>query len=175
MAGRWAWRFASVLAVLISAKSADAAWFHTKGNDDPFKGGAEHIAMAVELDGFSAGFRCTSLDDLTLLFIVPEKPEPEHLTLAKALPIKLLVIIDDGGKIELDAALETTPDRTSYRVASSDERVAEIARSAASARRRFALAAETLGKIMWSKSFNVSGSTRALKPLIAGCGLSRSE
>lgn len=150
---------------------ADAAWLHQRGNDDPFRGGAEHIVIASELDGYVAGFRCTSVDDLTLMLIVPEKPDATHLVWARSLPMKLLVIIDDGDKHSFDAVLETTPNLEKYRVSTDDEGVEAIAHAAAAARRRFALAAELNGKLLWSKSFRVAGSSRALKPLIAGCEL----
>ena len=165
------WTAAAAMAALAIAAPASAAWLHKKGNDDPFKSGAEHIAFASEFDGYAAAFRCTSRDDLTLMFIVPEKPEPSHLALASALPNKLLDIVDDGEKIGFGAGLETTPDLTNYRVAASDSEVASIAHAVASARRRFALAGELNGKVVWSKAFSVGGSRRALQPLIDGCKL----
>jgi hypothetical protein len=128
--------------------------------------------MAVEI-GFTAGFRCSSRGDLTLLFVVPEKPDPTDAGLAGKLPVKLLVVVDDAARVALDAKLETTPDRSMYRIASSDARVADVVKAAAAARRRFALAGEVFGQLMWSRAFSVAGARGALLPLIRGCGLDK--
>jgi hypothetical protein len=127
--------------------------------------------LAADFDGFAAGFRCTSNDDLVLLFIAPEKPDPDHSAVLGILPMKLLVVVDDESKISLTATLETTPDGSNYRLVSDDEKVAGIAHSVAKAKRRFALAGEINGNLAWSKSFSVSGSRRAMQPLISGCRL----
>lgn len=162
---------ALLLTAGVAVGSAHAQWVYQRGEDDPFKGGAEHIALAISGDGFMAGFRCTSPADATLMLITQEKPKgPELLALAVA-KVRLLVIVDAAAKIVIPADIEVTPDGERFRVAGTGSLVAEVAHAAAAAKQRVALAGEIEGRIAWSKAFPVQGSRRALQPLLDGCKL----
>jgi hypothetical protein len=91
---------AQVLSALIASVGlAHAEWLHNV-EDDPFRGGEVHVAMAIATDfsGFVTGFRCSSADDLTLVFVTPEKTKDIPVPGIDKIPVKLLVITDDAEK-----------------------------------------------------------------------------
>ena len=104
--------FLVLILIVLPAGTASAQWFH-KSDDDPFKGKATHLAMTMK-SGQSAAFRCSGSDDLTLLFIVPEKVTDTTTKMLRAAGVKLLIIIDDAPKIELDAEVEAVGEATEH-------------------------------------------------------------
>ena len=152
---------------LSATVSANAQWIH-RSQEDPFKGKATQLAMTMK-SGQSAAFRCSSADDLTLVYIIPEKVTDATTRMLAAADLKLLVIVDDAPKIELDAQLETTPSGDSYRLEASTEEVAKILHMVAAAKRRFAVASEFVGQSFYPTIFAVDGSRSALSKLISGC------
>lgn len=156
--------------VILSAP-VDAQWLHQQGEDDPFAGGRQQLAITVSSMGVLAAFRCTSADDLSLLFVSTEKPDEDTREIAAKLPTKLLVIVDDEPKTELDASVDTTPQGDRFRFTATGEGIAVLARKTAAAKRRFAVAVELLGQRLSSQAFGVSGSRRAIEALIRGCRL----
>jgi hypothetical protein len=150
---------------------AQAQWIHQQGEDDPFAGGRQQLAVTVSGAGMLSAFRCTSEKDLALLFVTSEKPDAETRGILSKVPIKLLVIVDDDPKLTLDAELDTTPDGDRYRFTATSEQIVAIARRTAAAKRRFAVAVEILGQRLSSQAFGTSGSRRAIEALIRGCRL----
>lgn len=160
---------AGVLLIAGSHRAA-AEWLHKKGTDDPFKGGSEQIAMSIEFGtGQMIGVKCTTIDDVTLIFVPYEKPDASTAQLLPLLKARLLVIIDDQPKVELSATLVITPDGERLRIDADGPEVVKLVPSIASAKRRVALAGEINGKVAWSQAFGMSGSRRALQPLMASC------
>jgi hypothetical protein len=158
--------FAIVL-VMSAVSPASAQWLHN-AEDDPFKGKATHVAMTAKAGQF-AGFRCSGQDDLALLFSIPEKVTSDATKLLNLASLKLLVIVDDLPKIELDAEMQITPDGNTYRLEADSDEVAKIVHAVAGAKRRFAVASEMMGKTFYSTVFGVDGSRSALNKLISGC------
>lgn len=165
-------RLSTALAtILISCTAALGDWEHSAGEHDPFKGGAEHIAVAAELPGVLAGFRCTSQEDLAIMFIPIEKGDTAAMAMLAGVKVRLLVIVDDQPRQSLPAALGITPDGERFRVEATGADVAKIVLDVAAAKKRLAMAGEINGKIAWSHPFGTAGSRRALQPLIDSCKL----
>jgi hypothetical protein len=150
------------------ATGANADWLHNT-EDDPFRGGEQHIAAAFDLSGELAGFRCSSADDLVLMFVTPEKPQAGSMELLSKVPVQLLVIVDNEPKRELAARIETTPNGERYRIVSEVPEVADVVKSALGAKKRFSVASQLLGQLGYTKTFNVRGSTNAIRALVSGC------
>lgn len=153
------------------AASANAAW-HYRSVDDAFDGDKQ-IAMSIDGSGYAVGLRCTSPADLTLLFMTPEKTYEDGIKSINAQSdLRLLVIIDDEPKVELIATTELTADNT-LSFYTDDEEVTAIARAAAQAKTRFAIAVQAADKRFHSKSFDVRGSRKVVKRLIETCKLDK--
>lgn len=167
-------RFGLVLAGLLSlaasTERASAQWMHDKGEDDPFAGGEQHLALALSSSGEMIGFRCTKEADLALLFVSIEKPEPEHIRLFSMLPAKLRVIVDDEEPESFPASIDVTPDGGRYRF-TAEGGLVSLVRAAQSAKRRFAVAAEVNDERIYSAAVSVRGSGRAIGKLAEGCKL----
>lgn len=153
---------------------ASAEWVGSKGSDDPFKGGAEYIAMALTNESrMSAAFRCTSEDDLALVFITPETPTQDFISTYERMDdVAVLVVIDDQPKRSLAARLEITADASRVRFDADGLGIGALLHAAAGAKKRFAIAGEIKGKVVYSQSFTATGSRRAITPLIEGCKIS---
>ena len=165
-----------LIALVASVGSTRAEWLHNV-EDDPFRGGEVHLAMAIATDfsGFVAGFRCSSADDLTLVFVTPEKTKDIPVPSIDKLPVRLLVITDDAEKVALDAKIETTPSGEQFRFSADGEQIIKMLKAAWDAKKRFAIASELLGQVGQSKSFDMRGSSRAIQELVNGCKLKLAE
>lgn len=166
-------RLLAVLGFLASsAADADATvWLHTKGEDNPFAGGVQHIAVGAKDNGYSLGFRCSSASDLALVLLVPERPEASHLEFIRTLSIGLHVIIDDASPDVFDASIDVVPDGSRYIAVSEDPSVGALLHDVANAKRRVAIAAKFNEQVIWTSVFTVRGSRRAIEPLISNCRL----
>lgn len=153
------------------ASDAAAQWMYDRGEDDPFAGGAQHMAMALSSLGEMVGFRCTKLEDLALLYVSIEKPDPESMRIVLAMPVKIMVIVDDEPKREYSGDVDVTPDGSRYRFTTVDKDLADLADLAAGAKRRFAIAVEMMGKRLYSTAVGVQGSRLAISKLTSGCKL----
>lgn len=162
-----------IAALAVSAWPAQAQWVHTRGEDNPFQGGTTHLAMTVGFTGYTAAFRCTSAEDLSLLLITPERPRPEHLSAIRMVPVEMLAIVDQNTKMTLDSEVDTTPDGDNYRLTAMGPDVAVLLHQAAAGRQRIALAGQMGGKVIWTQSFGLSGSRRAMQPLITACKIAK--
>lgn len=158
---------------LLWSTAAQAQWVHHT-EDDPFADGNTHLAMAIGAGGVVAGFRCSSPDDLSLVFVTQENTaglDAEALSNLKMLPMKLLVIVDNDERLSFEAEAEPTPDGGKIRIVSTADGLIPVLRAAQKAKKRFAVATELMGTIGHSKSFKVSGSGRAIAKLASGCRL----
>ena len=163
--------FFAVLIGSFGGYPAQAEWLHDT-EDDPFRGGVAHIAASVEMDGTMVGFRCTSSADIMMIYVTPEKPDPAVAAAIASTPAKLLVIIDDLPRQDLVAHIEVTQDLERYRLVSTvPGAAAALVSATAKAKRRIAVAGQAGGEVIWSKSFDVDGSTAALSVLSRGCSL----
>lgn len=143
------------------------------GEEDPFAGGAEQFAGGVSDGGEMIMFRCTSDNDLALLFVSIEKPpeDPRLIGLASMAKAQLLVIVDDDPVVTVPATIDTTPDRERLRYVSEHPMVEGLALRAAAAKRRVAVAVEIGGKRIYSTAVNARGSGKAMGKLTRACKL----
>lgn len=160
---------AATALALACAAPAHAQWLHQKGEDDPFKGGAEQFAMSISVTGQMAVFRCATSDDLQLMLVTIEAPTDMATLMLAMSKARLLVVVDNDQKMALPAEVEITPDQQRYRVAASGVAVRDVLLRVATAKQRFALAGEVADKVVWSQTFGVQNSKRAVQPLIDGC------
>ncbi|WP_409560211.1 hypothetical protein [Hyphomicrobium sp. MC8b] len=159
---------ALALAAMTTPASAD--WIHQK-LDDPFQGD-QHMALgADDLGGFVAIFVCSKADDLSLVFISPEKVDADTLAVVNNIGPHLAVVIDDMPKREFNARVSSTPDGGSIRIRVEDAGIVQIAADAARANRRIALAGVVNGKVTESHSFNPDGSGAAIRATLKACGV----
>lgn len=159
----------ALASLLWATGPARAQWVHTLGEDNPFQGGRTHLAMTFDFSGFAAMFRCTSAQDLALLLITPEKPQPDQLRAVRQMPAEMLVIVDQNPRRRLDAEVDATPNWDNYRMTAMGPDVAVLLHQASAGRQRIALAGQLAGKPIWTQAFGLAGSRRALQPLISGC------
>lgn len=157
------------LALTAMTAPANADWIHQK-NEDPFNGD-QHIALGADFSGFTVAFRCTSQHDLTLMLIMPDKPDAALIQNLNMLGPKIAVIVDNQPKVEFKAEADQTPDGDNLRFEAKDESVANVAASVAGAARRVAVAGMVNGKAVETHTFDVDGSTRAVGALIKGCNV----
>lgn len=166
---------AALVGSLVLATSAAAEWMHTAREDDPFAGGAQQFAGGIAESGEMLMFRCTSKDDIALLYVSNEKPsvEADRFVAAAATAdiVKLLVIIDDDPVSILGAKVEITANRERYRFESEGGAVIGLAKRALAAKRRMAVAVELSGKRIYSTAVNMRGSGSALGKLVRACKL----
>ena len=160
------------IGVLCFAAPACAEWVHTT-EDDPFTDSPVQLSAAIDTSGYFGGFRCTTAADLALVFVTVEEVGNDGAAdLLAALPVKVLVIVDDAPKVELDAKVEPTPDGKKYRViAQGDDKLTGLLKATLAAKKRFAISQEILGKRYHTHSFNARGSSKALEKLVAACGI----
>jgi hypothetical protein len=161
----------SALAALALPAAAHAQWMHTEGEDDPFAGGAQHMAMAMTAMGEILGFRCNSVANLSLVYVSIEKPAQEHLSVVGLLKPQLLVIVDSEPVQTFQATMDVTPDGDRYRVVAEDSDLTVLLRQTAAAKKRFAVAVQMGGQRMYSAAVNVRGSRSAISALASGCRL----
>lgn len=160
----------SIVMIAAGSSVVHADWAHSM-TEDPFQGDA-HVAVAVEPgSGYAAGFRCIVGQDaeLSFIFMTPEKME--DVRALSAMPIKLLVIVDDQPKVELEGTADTVGDADHLRIYSKDPAVSGLIKAALDAKRRLAVAAEMVGQIFHSHTFSMRGSTRAISEFTSGCKL----
>lgn len=161
----------ALIAMLSGAAPAAAQWFHEKGEDDPFVGGAINLAFGVASSGESLVFRCTSRKDLAFLYLSIEKPMPEHVALLSLMTARLLVIVDDDPQRVYVAEIDTTPDGDRYRFTALARDLSDLADRVAAAKRRLAVAVELNGERLYSTAVGVRGSRAAISKLVSGCKL----
>jgi hypothetical protein len=152
------------------ATPASAQWKHI-GSDNPF-GDALNVAAARK-EGHDIAFRCSTKDDLSLLYILPEKgrDNDDLANLNLVASPKLLVIIDDQPKVSLSAEVDLSRS-SNYRVAVEDaDEVLPVLVAAMNAKRRFAVANEIMGKVVYHKTYNVQNLKASLQKLVKLCNL----
>jgi hypothetical protein len=166
------WALIALNLALAFCGPAHAQWAYTK-KDDAFDGD-QHIAIAADgYSGYFVGFRCSNESDLALIYGTPEKHDGD-ITDGLSKLSKLAVIIDKTPAVQFDVVLDKWDD-DKLRFISTDEGVNALLFQAAKAKRRFAVAVQAMGQNFHSKSFETSGSTRALGVLIKECELSPDE
>lgn len=161
----------ALVMMLALPAAAEAQWLHTAGEDNPFEGGVEHMSMTATEIGEILGFRCRSIDDLSLVYVSVEKPDPAVLDKLKVLPLSMLVIVDSEPVQKFDAAVDITPNGDRYRVTAKSPMLTALVDTTRRAKKRFALAVEMLGQRLYSAVVNVRSSNTALGELAAGCKL----
>ncbi len=168
-------RFCGALgcAAVLFSLPAMAQWVHMAGEDDPFAGGSQQFAGGVAETGEMVMFRCTSDNDLALLYVSIERPpdEAEIMRVLAAAKAELLVIVDEDPVVALPAIIDMTPDRERLRYVSEHPAVEKLATRAAAAKRRVAVAVQIGGKRIYSTAINARGSGKAMGKLTKACKL----
>jgi hypothetical protein len=162
----------SIALMAVASSVAHAEWVHST-DEDPFQGDS-HLALAIEPEsGYAAGFRCVAGKDpeLTFIFGTPERMDQSNSAALAAMPIKVLIIVDDQPKVEMDGTADTVGETNFLRIQSKDAAVSGLVKAALAAKRRFAVAAEAMGKIFHSHTFSLRGSTQAISEFSSGCKL----
>lgn len=137
------------------------------------------MALGIsDATGYALGFRCSNDADLALVYLTPERLSAEVTTaglakMSSVLGTKLLVVVDDAGKVEFDALPERVDIKGSanLRFISSVDGLDGLLAAVKSAKRRVAITANFMGKNYHTRSFDVRGSRKALEALEAGCKL----
>jgi len=154
---------AAGLLVLV-ATPASAQWVHQK-QESAFGGAAKHVAVTVR-GTYGFGLRCQS-DELTAILLAPEAITFDDAQRFKQLSPIMLLRIDNGEVLELDALVESSEGQ--LRVGAAID--VATAHNIAKARRRVAAALSLQGKQYHEHQFGVSGSGRAVGQMLKGCGL----
>jgi hypothetical protein len=166
-------RLALVFAALLLASPASADWLHGV-NKDAFNGDSY---WALSGDFISvAGFTCTKEDPTPeLVYVAPDKVDDDLTVFLKTADLKLAVIVDDEPKVELPATLGFNTIGNNYRIAAKSPDTLPLLFKARDAKRRFAVGLEINGDVAEQQTFDVIGSTAALRSLEKGCDLGELE
>jgi len=160
-------RFLIALTLIATSTAARAEWRASK-LEDAFNGD-QMMAITLDFSGYAVAFRCSSAEDLALVFITPEKGDAETTQLNSLGP-QLVAIVDDQPKVTLDAEVDVTADYI-LRLTSEQDEVAALLKAVSGAKRRFAMGIQIMDKTMHTKTFDVNGSRRALQKLVETCKL----
>lgn len=124
-------------------------------------------ARSVTVRGtYGFGLRCQS-DDLTAILLAPEAITFDDAQRFKQLSPIMLLRIDNGEVLELDALVESSEGQLRVGAAIDVATAHDIAK----ARRRVAAALSLQGKQYHEHQFGVSGSSRAVGQMLKGCNL----
>ncbi len=169
------WRAVMILCLmamsLVGGAASASDWLYEEGEDDPFKGGRQRVAITFAANGFMFGFRCTKAADIAMLAVSPEEAKPEHGPQISRARFNIMVIVDDDAKRVLPANVDVTLTGNNYRWTAELSDVASVLSRVASAKRRVAVGVEFIGgSLVWSEVFSVAGSRRTLQPMIDACG-----
>lgn len=141
---------------------AEAQWLHTV-KEDAF-GSDTHISMTAA-GGMLFGFNCDEKGARNILFLTREEWD-DKLSIA---PFKLLVKIDKGETISLEATATEVEDR--LRLDSDDDRIVDVMKQIAAAKSRVDVAAEMFGQTFYAQKIGVAGSSSAIGKMMKACKL----
>lgn len=158
---------ASVVAGLV-AGAAQAQWLHqeTGGafDDNPM----QLAATAIGGGAYGLGLRCTSPDDLVVLFITPERIEGGLAEIMTSMSPDLLIRVDDNDPVEVKPSIEGQDGDDLSAIAEIDVALVDEINAAT---RRVSVAIRLAGDLYHETEFNVRGSTAATATLMEKCGL----
>ena len=156
----------AALCVAAFAAPASAQWMHDE-QKGAFSDVTTNLAFTA-LGKYGLGFKCTSQDDLMLVFGTPEAIEEQSiLTLMTASQPAILVRVDDESILELTGTADA-PQGNLMLYSAVD---ADFLDGASAATRRIAVAVRVLGEMYHEVEFGVMGSGRAIDLLKDGCGI----
>ena len=145
---------------LFAATSAHAQWIY-QTKDSAFSDDKMHFMVTAKA-GFAFGFRCNK-GVKNALYLTSEKAE--SASSINALGPKLFIRVDKNKVHELDAEANIVDGKIRI-----DATVPEtIFAEARDAKRRISVVLDIVGQKFYENNFNVRGSTRAAKRLIADC------
>jgi len=161
--------------IAIAPSSATAEWLFRKvGGDDPFKGGQQYSVGVIERGSdISVLLGCRSGAGFDLSVMTESKSYHENVDATRAASghkASLQFVVDDQPKRTLPAIV-SAPKHGEIAVYSAHADVVDIARMAASAGRRFAVAIVWAAddRVGWSHAFDVRGASTAMKALLEAC------
>ncbi len=148
------------------ATTATAQWIYQE-HGSVFEATGTHLALVVS-GIYGAGLRCTNSNDLTFIFITPERVDNNNddtLQFLNSVSPELLIRVDDNDIITLSAQADETELGLSLFAASP----VSLAEQVIAARSRISVAARVLGQLFHEQSFSVGGSTASVSRIKELC------
>lgn len=144
---------------------AVAQWQHTESGG-AFDGAPMNVA-GITATGYMFGLRCEDAASLEVVYITPETVTHDEATRATRLAPRVMVRVDDGPVIEVDAVADAVNGRLGF-AGSPDPSLAD---QIAGAGQRISVAVSFLGQIIHESAFSARGSTAAVGALSENCGI----
>lgn len=162
--------FAAAVLSIAMVGGAQAQWAY-QGEADAFSDVVLHLAVgAGDGAGYALGFRCSEEEDLTVLFMTPERIESSEATLMSAVGPTLMVRIDDNEIVELKSEVLSLDGKLTVMNDSAD--VLALSEQAVGASKRIAVTIEMMGERFHTTNISTRGSTSSIRKVLEGCALS---
>lgn len=155
-------KFAALVAVIVTVCApARAQWMYT-GEESAFGGTGSHLAATMG-GGYVFAFRCDDSGPVAV-YLTPEIFENSDV---KDVPpmATMLLRVDDLEVHKNFAVGESASQKLRFTATADRELLTQVMQ----AKRRVAVAMQAQGKMFHEQTFNVRGSTTALKRFLAGC------
>lgn len=155
-----------ITALTISSTSSACAQWITQQHGGAFDNDALQVAVTAN-GGYGLGLRCKSDTSEVVLITQDRSFDDETLKLANAIGAKLLLRIDGGEILRLNALIEKIDGKAVF-VADAE---VTLFRTIGSAKSSVAAAVELLGKRYHENAFGVRGTRASMNSLITKCKL----
>jgi hypothetical protein len=158
---------------LLAASPVAAQWMASE-NDNPFDKKTERFVFSLASSGAVLGVRCEGPDADTVAIVFGTNERTDGAAaLVNALKPNISVIIDGGGRTDLEAEADSVEvagvNRLRF-VARGKSTVTLIERIAA-AKRRISVASVVGGQTFHVSHFGASGSRQRIGAALKGCGV----
>ena len=147
--------------------SAHAQWMYDE-QGGAFSDTKTHIAFTGNSSGYGFGLRCTSIDDLRVVFMTPEEVENSSLKNLNDIGTEILVRVDQNEPYEFIATAQALPTGLGFFASTNGDFVEEFAEGQSD----LAVAVRALGQIFHEVRFNTRESQKAIHDMRSGCGFS---
>lgn len=144
---------------------AVAQWVHQE-HGSAFNDQKEQLALTA-FGQYAVGLRCSSANDLTVVFITPEVVDGKALDQINALTPKVLIRIDQNEAHAYEASGDNPSGSLSFYAAVPEG----LAKEVMAAQSGVSVAVQMLGSLYHETRFSARGSTRAVSEIVARCGL----
>ena len=154
-------------AFLFIASPVYASWVY-EGQKSDFGGAGQHFALNLSADqNYSFGFRCLD-DSAQAVFITPEVLEIADLEGISRISVTLLLKVDSGEAIDLDATVDSAQKLLRVTAESVSKEQLELVQNAT---KSVSVALRIGEKVIHETRFNARGSTTAISKFMEGCGI----
>ena len=167
---------AGVLFCPLMAPVAVAQWM-TGEDENAFEKTKSRWVFSVSDGGNVLGFRCNGpdVDEASMIFVTTERLSPSDAKTMNILKPTLAIIVDDGERVDLQAAVDTVEigggDR--LRIVATGEQAQQIAEKIAAAKRRVSAAIVLGRKTFHPTNIGARGSRGPIELAFKACGLIR--